>query len=96
MEVRGGTTSTCFMWKLGKNALDVEIQNQVQQQRAEQHGEDDQRDDVHLVTYVFEVIEKLLLFQGIPVRGLSDHLKLIFDALEGPILFGNSSTQLDL
>jgi len=71
---------------LGKNALEVEIEDHIEQNGQGQQGQRKQGKDVDLVADRLEIFKQFLLFEGIAIRGFSDHLQLIFNPLEGRVL----------
>ena len=78
----------------GQNAQYVEIKNDVEKYRYRQQTYGDDGKQVQLVAHPFQVLQQLLLFQGIAIGGFADHLKLIFDALERGVLLDNLVAQL--
>jgi len=67
---------------LGQDAKDVEIKDDVEDERNGQEAEGDESKDVDFAADDFEVFHQFLLLKGIAVGGFADHLQLIFDALE--------------
>ena len=81
---------------LGQDALDVEVEDDVDHDGDDEEQEGDHGKDVDLVANPFEVFEELLLLEGVAVSGFADHFELIFDALEGGVLLDDLGAELAL
>lgn len=81
---------------LGQDALDVQVEDDV-----DHDGNDEEQDgghgkDVDLVADAFEVFHQLLLLEGVAVSGFADHIKLIFNALEAGVLLDDLGAEFAL
>ncbi len=72
----------------------MEIENDADDDGDGQQAEGDQRYEVDLVADALEIFNQLLLLEGVAVSGFADHFQLIFDTLEGGVLFDDLVAQL--
>jgi len=80
----------------GQDAADVEIEKNIEQNGTGQHQQNQNGKEVDLCADAFQVLHQLLLLESIAVRGFPDHFQLIFNALDGGVLFLNLRMQLSL
>ena len=81
---------------LGKYALNVQIEQKVDQSGKRKQADSDQRNQVHLASNSLQVLKQFLLLQCIAVRCLAHHLQMVFNPLQRCILLRNVVTEFTM
>ena len=95
-ELKRGVGCAIDCNRLGQDALDVQVEDDVDHDGDDEEQEGDHGEYVDLVADALEVFKELLLLESVAVGGFAHRLKLIFDAFERGILIGDLGAEFAL